>query len=997
MLIADLHIHSKYSRATSKDCVPEALDLWARRKGIGLVGTGDFTHPAWRAELADKLAPAEEGLYTLKGRAGGPRFVVTGEISTIYKKDGRTRKVHSLILLPSLEAAEALSLRLEAIGNIHSDGRPILGLDTRDLLEITLESCPEAVFIPAHIWTPHFSLFGAFSGFDTIQDCFGDLTPYIHALETGLSSDPPMNWRLSALDGYQLVSNSDAHSPSKLGREANLLDIQPSFPALSRALQTGDGLKGTIEFFPEEGKYHFDGHRPCHQCLTPEQAVAAGGKCPICGKKLTIGVLHRVEELADRPEGYEKPAAAAFESLVPLPEVIAAANGGSATGKKTLELYETMLQKLGAEFRILREVPPEDVERVAGPCVAEGIRRLRAGRVERDPGYDGVYGTIGLLTPAEREALNGQVSLFFGGAAPKQKRKRTGLDRPTPAPSAPQLLPVSAPLDPEQLAAVTAPESAVAVLAGPGSGKTRTLVQRIAWLVESEGVKPKDITAVTFTNKAAGELRARLEARLGKRTARAMTIGTFHAICQDLLGAAVAGRYETWELAADVLRETGAKADPAQLLRAVSREKNGFGAEEPEVPDEAVQHYIARLRAMGLSDFDDLLLDAQELDHTVPHLLVDEFQDVDPIQYRLILAWSRKGKTLYTIGDENQAIYGFRGAKPAVFADFSADVSALKTYRLDRNYRSTPEILAAAQAVLPAAGRLNPLRPSGPSVRLLTAEGQRAEAIFVAKEIARQVGGVDMLEAQGVGAHSFADIAVLCRTRRQLRLIEDCLAHDDIPCVVAGREDFLTDPQVRGVLCLCRLLLEPQDLAAQESCRKLLPMAPQAEVLADLAPQARTHRPDKLLDSILSALGLDRRESLDRLRHMAVLYPDLPAFLQALTIGQEADLLRSAGMDYASGAVTLMTFHAAKGLEFSVVFLCGLDKGTLPLESKRRVVDEAEERRLLYVGMTRARDELILLSGREPSPFLASLPEAVVRGEAAPRREKPQGVQLSFF
>ena len=270
MLIADLHIHSKYSRATSRDCVPEYLDFWARRKGIHLVGTGDFTHPAWRAELSEKLVPAEEGLYTLgpghrfqEDTAPGPesRFVVSGEISTIYKKDGRTRKVHSVILLPSLEAADFLSRKLETIGNIRSDGRPILGLDTRDLLEITLESCPEAVFIPAHIWTPHFSVFGAFSGFDSLEACFGDLTGHIHALETGLSSDPPMNWRLSALDGYQLVSHSDAHSPSKLGREADLLDIAPSYPALRRALETGEGLAGTVEFYPEEGKYHLDGHR----------------------------------------------------------------------------------------------------------------------------------------------------------------------------------------------------------------------------------------------------------------------------------------------------------------------------------------------------------------------------------------------------------------------------------------------------------------------------------------------------------------------------------------------------------------------------------------------------------------------------------------------------------------------------------------------------------------------------------------------------------------
>lgn len=327
MFIADLHIHSKYSRATSRDCDTAHLDFWARRKGIHLLGTGDFTHPAWRAELAEKLIPAEEGLYRLReeyrlpdsigGQSLSPRFILSGEISSIYKKNGRTHKVHNVILLPSLEDAEALAHRLESIGNIHSDGRPILGLDSRDLLEITLEACPQAVFIPAHIWTPHFSMFGAFSGFDTVEECFGDLSEYIHAVETGLSSDPPMNWRVSALDRFTLVSNSDAHSPAKIGREANLLDTDLSYPALAKAIQTGEGLVGTVEFFPEEGKYHLDGHRACGCRLTPSQTAAYGGRCPVCGKKITIGVQHRVEELADRPEGFRPPTQSLSKASLP--------------------------------------------------------------------------------------------------------------------------------------------------------------------------------------------------------------------------------------------------------------------------------------------------------------------------------------------------------------------------------------------------------------------------------------------------------------------------------------------------------------------------------------------------------------------------------------------------------------------------------------------------------------------------------------------------------
>lgn len=405
--IGDLHIHSRYSRATSKDCTPEHLDLWARRKGIHIVGTGDFTHPAWREELKEKLEPAEDGLYVLKDGyrikedpvPGGkiPRFVVTGEISSIYKKNGKTRKVHSLILLPGLEDAERISARLEQIGNIHSDGRPILGLDCRDLLEIVLELCPRAVYVPAHIWTPHFSMFGAFSGFDTVEECFEDLTSYIHAVETGLSSDPPMNWRVSALDRFQLISNSDAHSPAKLGREANLFDIPLSYEGLYRAIQTGEGLGGTIEFFPEEGKYHMDGHRKCGLCLTPSETVKYNGKCPVCGRKITIGVSHRIGELADRPEGYVKPGAKPFESLVPLPEVIGASVGRGAAGVKVQREYRRLLAELGPEFEILRNIPPEDIRRAAGDRVAEGIQRLRNGQVECVPGFDGEYGVIRLF------------------------------------------------------------------------------------------------------------------------------------------------------------------------------------------------------------------------------------------------------------------------------------------------------------------------------------------------------------------------------------------------------------------------------------------------------------------------------------------------------------------------------------------------------------------------------------------------------------------------
>jgi len=600
MYIADLHIHSRYSRATSRECTPEYLDLWARRKGIHIVGTGDFTHPAWREELAEKLVPAEDGLYVLKdeyrikdGSVRGdmiPRFVITGEISSIYKKNGKVRKVHSVIILPGLEDAERISNKLEQIGNIHSDGRPILGLDCHDLLEITLELCPSSVYVPAHIWTPHFSMFGAFSGFDTVEECFEDLTPHIHAVETGLSSDPPMNWRVSALDRFQLVSNSDAHSPAKLGREANLLDIPMSYEGLVQALQAGEGLYGTIEFFPEEGKYHMDGHRKCNLCLSPSDTMKYNGICPVCGRKITIGVSHRVEELADRPEGYVREGAKAFESLVPLPEVIAASMGCSAASKKAGKEYAHMLSGLGSEFEILRTFPIEDIRRVSGTRIAEGIQRLRDGKVERIPGFDGEYGVIRLFSADELENTEGQMSFFdmIGAAAAGEEKDgsedktvgeekdgsadktvdeekddssdktggknaaeekainrkdsyvqmQSGKDQENGELLTEKYNTQTTALNPEQLRAVTSGTARIAVKAGPGTGKTKTLVSRLKYLLETRRVRPSEITAVTFTNQAAAEMRERVVRETGKRSAgRMMTIGTFHAVCLDFLKA----------------------------------------------------------------------------------------------------------------------------------------------------------------------------------------------------------------------------------------------------------------------------------------------------------------------------------------------------------------------------------------------------------------------------------------------------------------------------
>jgi uncharacterized protein (TIGR00375 family) len=420
--IADLHVHSHYSRATSKDMSPEGIGKWAQLKGITVIGTGDFTHPGWLKELGEKLEPAGNGLFTLKKEyraddvpvscKADVYFILSAEISCIYSKDGKTRKIHSIILAPDFASAARLNLALSKIGNLNADGRPILGLDAKELLRITLDASPDNLLIPAHAWTPHFSVFGAASGFDSLEECFEDLTPHIHAIETGLSSDPPMNWRLSALDRITLVSNSDAHSAAKIGREANIFDTQISYSSMMSAVKTRTGFLGTIEFFPEEGKYHYDGHRDCGVSLSPQETIHHDYLCPVCGKRLTVGVMHRVEKLADREHGFKPEGSPSFYSIIPLPEIIAEGLKVGVNAKKVDALYFPLLEKLGNEFRILMDVPLDDIERAGSPLIREAISRMRAGNVHIAPGYDGEYGKVRIFEEVERKEIKGQMRLL---------------------------------------------------------------------------------------------------------------------------------------------------------------------------------------------------------------------------------------------------------------------------------------------------------------------------------------------------------------------------------------------------------------------------------------------------------------------------------------------------------------------------------------------------------------------------------------------------------
>ncbi|HUU29921.1 MAG TPA: UvrD-helicase domain-containing protein [archaeon] len=1129
--IADLHLHSHYSIATSKNSDPEHLFEAAALKGINLVGTGDLTHPGWRRELEEKLVEEEgSGLFCLRPgieksvrqrlpgtvRNTKVRFLLSGEISSIYKKLGKARKVHNLVLMPDMESARRLSESLERIGNIRSDGRPILGLDSRNLLEICLEACPEACFIPAHIWTPHFSVFGSKSGFDRIEDCYGELTEKIYAVETGLSSDPPMNWRLSALDNFRLVSNSDAHSPDKLGREANLFDTELSYHGLTGALKERNGsrFQGTLEFYPEEGKYHYDGHRACKVRLTPEETARLDGRCPVCGGKVTRGVLNRVVQLADRPLGTRPETARHFEHLIPLREVLAESYGTGPATKGVTHSLEILLREVGPELFVLREAPLEEVSRAAGALAAEAIRRNREGRVRIAPGYDGEYGTVCIFEPGERETSGGQM-FFFDRLEPEKKtqpekgeskaspqaqdaatKSATGVlssvetEKPGEA-----LLPVTDKKFPElnerQLEAVTAEKGPLAVIAGPGTGKTHCLTSRAVYLVRQAGVPPSNILAVTFTNKAAREMKERLFKLLGTgdEDSGAVHVSTFHSFCLRLLteikGAPVVVVDEAESLS--ILREAVGLREPVSRLRqiaeAISRAKAEAISPEnyhgPEDIRRAFTAYRDMCHRMKACDYDDLILHVleilaedperlQTLREHYPYVLVDEFQDVNPAQYELVkLLAGSPAEGLFVIGDPNQSIYGFRGSDHRIFERLKSDYPGLRLVTLELGYRCRQVITEASGSLIgksPVPGAVpRPLVPGGPLIRLLRCPSELSEGIAVVHEIGRLVGGIEMLSAGGgrrprqnedddlESFYSFADCAVITRTGGLCEGLEEAFITEGIPYRLRGSKSFLKDPAVRQLVSFIRLAVNPQDdlrftgalrlaglkpedqyftslkEAADRSGRALLselkfrlsrevPLSRESKRAAEFLLAYEKYRrrtgqtPAGLLGALVEEFIPDpggSAEHVSALLRTAEQFDDLTEFLNRLTVQAHGDIER-AGQKFpraASEAVTLMTMHASKGLEFKVVFITGAEEGLIPFTY--RETDLQEERRLFYVALTRASERLYLTSAANRmvrgkpvksswSPFLQDIPARLLKQEEAVRH-KPSDRQLKLL
>jgi len=934
---ADLHIHSKYSRATSKSLCLEELAIWAQKKGLGLLSVGDFTHPAWFQEIQEKLIPEENGAYRLRPdieKAIGlnplspVRFILSVEISTIYKKGDKTRKVHHCVFMPDIASASVFRQKLGAMGNINSDGRPILGLDSRSLLETVLDSSEDGYIIPAHIWTPWFSVLGSKSGFDSIEECYEDLSPHIFAVETGLSSDPAMNWQVSSLDKYTLVSNSDAHSASKLAREATIFDCSPDYFSVKNALKTGNGYVGTVEFFPEEGKYHEDGHRKCNVCLTPAETKELNGICPVCNKPLTIGVSYRVSELADKKEGCPPPPKAGkVLSLVPLAEILSEIAGVGVQSKSVVLEYERLIQKFGSELSILNNIPTDEFSNIKGGLLSEAISRLREGKVIKQAGYDGEYGIIRLFEDSElkKDCKNLKLKLDIPVSQEKSAENKILISVPktenkplsttlksfeAPKDTAPQK---NYGLDEYQNSAVVDEAKKLLIVAGPGSGKTTVLTRRIAHLIKNGLVCPENCLAITFTKRAAQEMKERLE-KLLPESFSLISIHTFHSLCYSILkeNATLCGLNPDFK----VITET-----------------------EKALYEGAGEDFDPKM----MIDFDSLITKCVELFKENPdkkefyrdkfkYLSVDEYQDIDENQYHLIKYLSGDDGAVCAIGDPNQAIYGFRGGNSKFFNTFKEDFANAKVINLKNNYRSTNAIVDASNQMINCFNIISQYGKPCEKITIHTAPTDKAEAEFVVSTIENMIGGnsffsIDSERSEGINNDlSFGDFAILYRTKSQLEPLIEAIARSGMPYVKLSNDMLFDIKPVKNLLL------------------KLKDDTPVLGQLEDLKSAFFEDTESLQLEYIF-----------DFLLKTASNFPKKSDFIHEISLTSEADTL-----DKRADRITLMTLHASKGLEYKCVFIVGNEDGIIPLYRAKEEDEIEEEKRLLYVGMTRAKERLFL-------------------------------------
>ena len=1131
--VADFHVHSRFSRATAKHSDFENLYISAQLKGLSVIGTGDFTHPGWFAEIKEKLIPAEPGMFRLKDEIARlcdqevpkscrrkVRFMLVAEISNIYKKNNKTRKNHNLVFLSDLNQVKNFNSKLDKIGNIKSDGRPILGLDARNLLEILLETSDQAFLIPAHIWTPWFSLLGSKSGFDSIDECFEDLTPFIFAVETGLSSDPAMNWRVSALDGLTLVSNSDAHSPLKLGREANLFDTEISYSAIKSAIKSGDPERflGTLEFFPEEGKYHLDGHRNCDVRSWPNKTRKQGGICSVCGKPLTLGVLYRVEELADRLEGVKPKKYHPYFHIVPLVEILSEVLKVGPNSKKVMGNYRNLLEKLGSEFDILTTLQRDVIDAAGLPLLGEAITRVRQNKIVLLPGYDGEFGKIKIFKKDERKKLQVQKTLFIIDPTDSLSKKKKEKNQ-QPKPRIPSKVIIkdmsdkttgknfeTVELNREQRRAVEHDGGALIIIAGPGTGKTHTLTQKIAYLMQKKKVSPQNILAVTFTNKASQEMRQRLETIFGKSKIQPV-IGTFHSLCFHLLHDVEKKSYtiidekDRYLILLDAINRVEhagvqVKIKAKKLLEwIISVKQNILHPEEwsdqtPALENDyfqaVYQAYQNLLEIQKLYDYEDLIFKTVrilETDNQVvdsyrtrfQYIFVDEYQDLNHGQYRMIKSLAPPGvdRNICVVGDPNQSIYGFMGSSVKYFKRFITDYPDTKVIKLTQNYRSTQTILDGSYQVIKLQNndtfqeRIYSEIEGSKKICVFETDSEQAEAVAIGKTIEKLIGGIGFHSIdfgfvdgqQHAGNVSFSDFAVLYRTAEQNRVLSGVFDTAGIPYQIVSRANVFNKKPISKLISLLKVIEGTGSYADLERSLKIttptinnkgmqifknwgyenrfslesalmnarrfpinkMGKANQIklgdilnkilEIRQKIKKMSMEQKLLFLLENTKISTSVDwSQKTNDSLKHIIDVCEHFNSnkvdFFKIAALQTDTDTYNEQ-----SESVTLMTMHAAKGLEFPVVFIAGCENGLLPFKPlDGDVSDVEEERRLFYVAMTRAKERLYIsfakkrrrfgkIEKRTLSPFVQQIEKKILTHDAAipGKKTKTGPLQLKLF
>ena len=1015
--IADLHIHSKYSRATAKNLDFENLYYAAQIKGVQVVGTGDFTYPAWISDIESKLEEMEPGLFSLKKEIAKDidktipescrnpvRFVLQTEISNIYKKDDRVRKNHNLVYFPDIVSVKKFNAKLDAIGNIKSDGRPILGLDAADLLSIMLEVNDKGFFVPAHIWTPWFSMFGSKSGFDSIEECFGSLKEHIFAVETGLSSDPPMNWRIEDLDDVRLISNSDAHSPGYIGRNASVFNTELSFFDIRQALEKNDLEKyqGTLDMYPHQGKYHYDGHRKCNICLNPATTAQIDGICPACGRKVTYGVLNRVQELSTRPEGYRPENRQGFKSIIPLADILSEIFEVGPKTKKVAGYYNRAIEILGPELGILLDKSFEEIGTANVPLLAEAIMKMRTGDIDIDPGYDGEYGKVNIFSRQEKERLKGEKYLLFNlpekkgktrakkaVVTPEVKKKKIKKNQKIKQPVKIQDLLTG--LNSEQTRAVESTARAMVIQAGPGTGKTRTLTAKIAYLVSKKAINPGNILALTFTNKAARQLEQQIDKYMPQKIKAPVLAATFHSFCLRLLkeykgfNAAIADDSLRISLireamGKDIKRGMVNKTDQLisrckqNLLFPDDNLKEVVTSDESESFKKRYSAYLILCKEQNVVDFEDLIFMTvkmlkddekilSKVQKTYHYIFIDEYQDLNFGQYELAKLISQDNH-IVVIGDPDQSIYGFRGSDNKYFKRFSLDFPGCEKRVLMKNYRSSKTILDASFQMINKSlekdEKLKVFSDMETSQKLIIKETatEYAEAVAIGKMIEKLMGGTSFFSMDAGKTdpdeqkeYSFADFAILCRTSRQCEIFVSVFEKEGIPFQTADKKKFFEIEGIKQLICLCRTMVDSADVSDElKNC--------------DTETQLKFLCKKEDLSKMIK--GNDKAEqAFEKLLSIARLHKDLKSFLNALALNQDTDTL-----EFNVEKVSLMTLHAAKGLEFPVVFVAGCEQGLIPFAKDGKNIDDfEEERRLFYVAMTRAMDILCLTYAKKRSLY----------------------------